>query len=221
MMFALALPTLLALAAPTPTADAAAVEALVRTAVSSWAAEEGAQIEVRRIKLQARAGCPVSAVEPPPGSLVSGKAVLRLRREGDGECGWATVSLARLEPVLVAVRGLRQGEAIAGAVAVEHRALTPGQRPAPHLTHDVLTARSVAAGAVITAGDVTVRRPKVGSRVDVALISGALTLKTFGHVIPCRRADEPSGTEVVCARLPSGKRVQGPLADGRVVVENP
>ena len=56
--------------------------------------------------------------------------------------------------------------------------------------------------------------PAPGALVAVRIRSGALTVEQSGRAVPCARG-------LACALLPSGRRVEGRLTDGRLLVELP
>lgn len=194
----------------------------VRDAATRWGADAGVQLDILNVDAAPSSGCEVEAIEAPPHAPATGSAVFRLRAASDGPtCGFARVTLAVLEPVLVLLRDVPAGASLEGALREERRSDAPSRRVARHVPAGAVALRALQAGDVLLAADARVPGPEVGDRVDVLWRRGTLRLATHGVVIPCRRQDASDFSPAVCVRLPTGKRVEGAYQEGRVLVEAP
>ena len=204
LTFPLATAFLLA-AAPTP--QGAVVAAL---------AVEGAEVEVAEVRVSQGAGCTADAWEALRPVDSSGPAGLRFEGHDarGGACqgfAWARVKVRA--PAVVTTRAVREGESLVAAVTLSPREVLPGRRSLGELPAGAVAGRSLAAGTSLDAQAVRVG-PRVGEPVAVVLRLGALSVEQPGRSVPCAR-------DRACALLPSGRRVEGHLADGRLLVEAP
>jgi len=124
---------------------------------------------------------------------------------------WAQVRVLARAPV--AARSLSDGEPLDGAVAWEEREVQAGRRPLAEVPPGATATRRLAAGALLDEAAVRLG-PRPGEPLPVLLRVGALTVEQPGRAVPCPRGR-------ACALLPSGRRVEGRLADGRLLVEIP
>jgi flagella basal body P-ring formation protein FlgA len=185
----------------------------VREALSRALAVPGGRVEALDWRPALPSGCAATEAEAARPLAASGRVAVRLRgTAAGGPCqgsGWAQVRV--LAPALVAARALREGEPLATAPAeVELRA---GRAPLAALPEGALAARAIPAGAPIDVGMLRVG-PRPGEPVVVVLRAGALTVEQSGRALPCARGRG-------CALLPSGRRVEGRLDGGRILVEMP
>ena len=215
-------PALLALALaaqPVPAAPCPAGLERACAAVTAALSLPGARAEVQSVRVSSGQACPSRTVESLRPVAGSGDAPLRMSGSlADGSrCeayGWARVRV--LAPALMLARSVVTGDALAGALApapaeVEVRA---GQAPPlATLPEGGRAARALVAGAALLAADVHAG-PLPGEPVTVVVRAGAVELATAGRAIGC-----PHGK--TCAVLPSGRRVEGRLEDGRLVLETP
>ena len=74
--------------------------------------------------------------------------------------------------------------------------------------------RMLRKGEVLMTGAIRANGLEPGSPINVTLLQGALRLSVTGTVIPC-------GGLRGCARLPSGKRVEGTMRGNTLIVEMP
>jgi len=201
--FSLAL--LLAVAAPAP----APVEAALRRAL----ALPGARVAVEGWRPALPDGCALAEAEAAQPISASGAVAVRLRgRSGERPCeawGWAAVRV--FQRGAVAARSHRAGEpleAVAGEVEVR-----PGRAPLADLPEGAVAARAIPAGAPVEESAVR-HGPLPGAPVAVLLRSGLIAVETSGKAVPCPRGR-------ACALLSSGRRVEGRLEGGRILVEPP
>jgi len=197
---------LLALAAaPTP-----------QLAVEAAVAAPGVEVELGEVRPSAGAGCQPASWEALRPVEASGQVPLRFdgRTAAGAACqgfAWARVKL--LATAAVTTRALREGEPLAGAVALTRQEVLPGRHALAELPEGAVADRPLAAGAVLDESRLRVG-PRPGEPVTVLLRLGALSVEQPGRAVPCLRGR-------ACAVLPSGRRVQGRLADGRILVEVP
>jgi flagella basal body P-ring formation protein FlgA len=214
----------LALLFAAPAAASDATPRVVTEALANALAVPGARIDVKAWKLSASGCTPESAeVERPIdgsgryGVKVSGPgcglATKLPRTTTPGVWGWATVNV--FAPVLVTTRSVRSGEALAGAVKELEKEVRPGRVPARfEELGTAKAARPLAAGQLLEAAHVEVLGPVAGSPIRVVVRAGALAITQTGRVVPCGRGR-------TCAVLPSGKHVEGSMANDTLVVELP
>ena len=210
MLRALALLALLC--APAPAAPAPA-SAAVREALARALALPGGRVEALDWRPTLPPGCVASAAESPRPLAASGRVALRLSGAGPaGPCqGWGWARVRVFAPALVAARPLREGEPVAAASdEVEVRG---GRAPLGALPDGAVAARAIPAGAAIDLGMLRVG-PRPGEPVAVLLRAGPLTVEQAARALPCARGRG-------CALLPSGRRVEGRLESGRILVEMP
>jgi hypothetical protein len=196
---------LLLASAPTPQGAATAALAL-----------PGAEVEVSEVRVGQGAGCAAETWEAMKPVDASGPAGLRFEgRDARGAAcqGFAWARLKVTAPAVVTTRALREGEPLEDAVALSPREVRPGRRPLAELPPGAVAQRALAAGAALEAESVRVG-PRVGEPVTVVLRLGALSVEQPGRAVPCAR-------DHACALLPSGRRVEGHLVAGRLLVESP
>jgi flagella basal body P-ring formation protein FlgA len=127
--------------------------------------------------------------------------------------GWATVRV--FAPVMVTTRAVRAGEVLAGAAKEMEKELRPGRAPArPEEITAAKAARALSPGQLIEAAHVEHTGPAAGLPIRVVVRSGALAITQTGRVVSCGRGR-------TCAVLPSGKHVEGTLANDVLEVELP
>jgi len=88
-----------------------------------------------------------------------------------------------------------------------------GHEPLSALPAGALASRTIAAGAQLESSLLQVG-PRPGEVVTVRLQAGALAVEQAGRALPCPRGR-------ACALLPTGRRVEGRLEGGRILVELP
>ena len=105
------------------------------------------------------------------------------------------------------------GAPLADSVGRVEREITLGADPV-EIEGGEIAAQSLAAGRVLEAGLIRRPGPTAGGRVSVVLQWGGLRVQEVGSLVSC------SGGRS-CARLPSGKQVEGVLSGDRLLVESP
>jgi hypothetical protein len=160
--------------------------------------------------------CAVSSARVAP-ILGSGSVAARLYGESKlgAPCeGWAWVKVQVFAKALVTTRAVLAAERLAAATQLEEREIRPGQNPLALLPDDAVATRLLGAGVVLDRSQVRGPGPALGAPITVLARAGSITLEQPGRVAPCP-------VNRACALLPSGKRVEGHLEDGRLVVEIP
>ncbi|HTN54122.1 MAG TPA: hypothetical protein VML50_17065 [Anaeromyxobacter sp.] len=198
---------LLALLLALPTADAAVAAALARP---------GARAEVEEVRRSAGRGCQAERFEALRPVEASGQVPLRV--EGRDAAGapcqaWVYARVRVLAPALLLDRPLEAGEPLEGAVRLAEVEIRAGRAPLAALPPEACAARPLRAGHPLEPSDVR-EGPAPGAPVAVVVRAGEVELTAEGVVAPCERGR-------ACAVLPSGRRVQGRYAAGRILVEAP
>lgn len=207
MPFAMLLALSLALpaAAPSP-----------QLAVDAALAVAGGRAELAALRTSSGAGCHPGRWEALKAIEGSGQVALRFdgrRDEGTACEGFAWAKVRVLAPLAVTTRAVREGEPLLGAVSVAEREVVAGRRALTALPEGAVADRPLPAGALLDERSVRLG-PQPGDPITVTLRSGALVVEQPGRAVPCSRGR-------VCASLPSGRRVEGRLQDGRLLVEVP
>jgi hypothetical protein len=114
---------------------------------------------------------------------------------------------------LAAAHAIKAGDALEGAIHAIDTDLRPGDEAIDALPEGARAASDIPAGAIITADRVRIG-PAPGASIEVLMQAGAIAVQQSATVVTCARH-----ATSVCAALPSGKRVSGRIADGRLVVE--
>jgi flagella basal body P-ring formation protein FlgA len=145
----------------------------------------------------------------------SGRFALKLvgARAGKACEVWAWARVKVFAQVPVASRSIRAGETLTSAVRIEEREIKPGHAPAT-LTDASVADRSLGIGQMIESDAVRAPGLRAGEPVKIILVSGTLAIEQTGRAVPCGRNRN-------CAVLPSGKHLEGTIADGRLVVQVP
>jgi hypothetical protein len=140
----------------------------------------------------------------------SGRYAVRVEGSGCGAWGWAEVKV--YGRTAVAVRPVARGERLEGAVAWVERPVRRGEQRLDAVPADAVAARPLSAGEALTAAALSLAGPRAGERVDVVVRMGTLELKQPGVVVPC------PGSRL-CARLPTGRKVEGRYVASENVLE--
>jgi hypothetical protein len=195
---------------------ASAVPPAVQTAIEAAAKVDGARVEVTRLATQGTHGCAIARAEVALPIEGSGRVTLRMAGQGrDGRAcsGWGTATVKVLAPAPVALRPVRTGESLDGAIDWAEREVLPGRAPVLVPAGAVAT-RPLTPGQLVDASSFRVRGPAVGEPIKVRVVLGAIAVEQVGRVTSC-------GLGKACASLPSGKHVEGRFVDGKLVVEVP
>lgn len=205
----------------TTASTTATATAVVESALAAALTVNGARVELMALELPAGACArarQVSRAEVQRPIEGSGRVAIKLVADGpDGESHetcqtWAWAKVRVVAKLAIARRPLRAGEALAGALTLEEREIRPGVRPLVDPDRAIAT-RFIAAGQVIDPAATRQPGPRPGDGIKVVVVSGALVVEQQGKVLSCGSA--------TCATLPSGRRVEGTLVDGRLLVQVP
>ncbi|BDG08006.1 hypothetical protein [Anaeromyxobacter paludicola] len=202
-----ALALLLLGAAPPPDPIPPAVAA----AVSAALVQPSARAEVVGLSPPPPAACAEVAPEPPHPLAASGRVALHFRGPGCDAWSWAEARV--YAPALELTRDVRAGEPLAGATRLREQEVLPGRRPLAALPEGATAAGPAAAGAPVEAALVRLG-PAPGEPLTVVVRLGALALEQPGRAVPCAPGR-------ACALLPSGRRVEGPIVGGKLLLEVP
>jgi len=193
----------------------AAVPPAVRDAVAV-AAAPGLRADAIAYAPATARSCPAERASALRPVAASGSVPLRVEgtdARGAPCAGWAWATVRVFARGLVATRPIRADEPLAGAVAPKEIEIGPGRAPVTDVPTGATAARAVAAGSPLEASSVR-SGPRPGEPVVVVVRAGVVAVAQPGRAVPCAR-------EHACAVLPSGRRVEGRLEDGRIVVEAP
>lgn len=206
------LPTLLMLAlaaAPAPVPPA------VRDALAAALAVPRARLVVGEYAARLPERCALRRAQPSQPVQGSARVALRLdgvTPEGLACSGWAWARVDVYVHGWVTVRTVRDGEPLAGAVQPAERELKPGRPLLTELPPGALAARALAAGQALGPESVRGTGPRPGDRVTVIARAGGITLTQPAQLVPC-------GAGRTCARLPTGRRVEGTLDGNQLLVD--
>jgi hypothetical protein len=180
------------------------------------AAAQGVRAEVVTWRPALAAGCEARRYEALRQVRASGDVPVRVDGADarGGACegfGWAKVRA--YGPALVTTRAVRAGDPLAGAVAPAEAEVARGRPLVATLPDGAVAARDLPAGARLEPAALR-GGPAPGAAVTVLFRAGALEVTRPGRAVPCLRGR-------ACALLPSGRRVEGRLEGGLVVVEAP
>ncbi|HVO19369.1 MAG TPA: SAF domain-containing protein [Anaeromyxobacter sp.] len=207
----------ISLAALAPAGLAPDLSDLAVRAVVAALALPHARAELVEVQVTAGRGCPADRAEALRPVTGSGEVPLRLLGTSpDGHpCeayGWARVRVVRAG--LVATRAVAAGETLEGAVEPAEVEVRPGHAPfLGELPGGARAARALAAGAPLSSADVR-EGPAPGEPITVVVLGEGLELSREGRALPCTPGRG-------CALLPGGRRVEGRLEAGRLVLETP
>jgi len=195
---------------------ASGVPAAVVEALAVASAAPGSRVEIRGYRATLPDGCTPNRAEASRPVDQSGRQAIELFGSDAGgfACqGWAFVDLKLTADAYVTTRVVKAGEPLEDAVRVARREIKPGSRPLHLLPEGARASRDLPSGATIlesqVGGAVTPGEP-----VKVVLHGHMLAVETSGRAVSC------SGGRT-CAVLSSGKRVEGRLEGGTLVVEAP
>lgn len=208
-------PPLLALAATLLGVSGATPPAAVVEALHAAAPRFADRVAILSYRAELPSACKVDGAEVVGGLVGSGQASVRLQGTQAGlACeGWATVQLRLFGHLWVTRQPIAAGAPVAEAVGRIEREIVPGLQPA-ELSGGEIAAQALAAGRLLEAGLVRRPGPTPGARVSVVLQWGGLKIQEAGSLVSC-----PG--DLSCARLPSGKQVQGVLNGSQLLVESP
>lgn len=189
-------------------APAFVVDAIARTS-------PGARATVVEYRPTLPSGCEATSAVALASPDLGGRLMLKLAGTSGGgvTCdGFATARAQLVGPVYVVTKAVARGAPLADAVVLEERPLQGLPSRVNDLTPGAIAAQPLPPGTVLETRHVAATGPKAGDKITMVLKSGAITLVQEGRLAPCI-----SGRS--CAVLPTGRRVEGQLVDGRLVVE--
>jgi hypothetical protein len=195
--------------------DAAAAPAAQR-ALDAALAIAGARVELVALGPASPRGCAPSDAEAPRPVNASGKVALRLAgidAQGERCEAWAWATVRVQAPALVVQHAVAAGEPLAPAVGLADREVLPGRTPLASLPEGAVADRALPQGVTLLLEHLRVG-PRPGEPLVVVVRTSGLEITQQGKALPCRRGR-------ACALLPSGRRVEGALASGRLVLESP
>jgi hypothetical protein len=191
--------------------------ASVASVLSTSLAAPRARLELLELHPSLPAGCVSHAVHFERRLSASGRYAVKLagNDSSGGPCqGWAWARVRVLTRVIVTTRSVKNGEPLGSAVLEEEREVLAGHTPLEALPEHALAAQSLKPGLLLEPFHVRSLAPAPGEPVTVVARSGEVSIVQHGRAVPCARGRS-------CARLASGKRVEGRLEQGRLVVEVP
>jgi hypothetical protein len=157
-------------------------------------------------------GCVAASAKVERPIASSGRYPVKL--EGAGCHGWIWVSVKVVANVRVATRALKPGDPLAEGTTLGPREITQGHTPLVDLADGLIAAAPIAAGQLIEPHQVRQSGTAPGESVQVEVHSGSVSILQSGRAVPCVRGR-------ACAVLPSGRRLEGRIQNGRLVVEIP
>lgn len=178
---------------------------LVREALA--AAAPALRVEVVDTGLALPPGCALAGVTAEPVRR-SGVVALSLAGRGCGGRGWARVRV--YAPAWTTARAVKRGEPLAGAVQQAEREVL-GDARLDAVPQGARAAMSLSRGLVLEARHLRPEGPQPGTRVTVVVVVGALRIEREAVALACPGR--------ACARLDNGRRLEGTLVDGKVLVK--
>lgn len=161
-------------------------------------------------------GCTLLQAMPTRPVQRSGSIALRLEGERENGTACAGTGVAQIQvktKVWVVEKDVARGEPLAGALTSKF--MDVGVRRALRaIPENAIARRRIPSGAIVEAQQVIVPGTEPGTPVRVVLHQGPVRVAQKGVIVPCIQ-------EHVCARLPSGKRVEGKFAEGVLEVSIP
>lgn len=201
--------------APGNTADR--VAGAIRQGLLDAAPGGVTRVEVTSHRDRIAAGCTVRSAKALGQVLGSGPVTLELEGSdfaGASCVGW-TWSQARLfSRALVTTRRLATGETLSGAFQPAERELLPGRTFALDAPTDAVAAYALQPDTTLGPDNIRTPAQIPGRTIAVELRYGDLVVEAQGRTVPC-------ALNAACALLPSGKRVAGNWANGRLEVSLP
>ena len=184
-------------------------ERVVRKALAS--AASGGRVELIDTGLALRQGCALIAAtaDRPERSGIVGLS-LSGRDAAQRPCsgkGWARVRV--YAPVWTTARAVKSGEPLDGVVLEVEREVT-ADAPLEAVPAGARAAMSLARGTVLEARHLRPEGPEPGTRVTVVVVVCELRIEQVGVALACPGR--------ACVRLENGRRLEGTLVDGKVVV---
>ena len=134
---------------------------------------------------------------------------------GGDECrGFAWVHVRYFQSVFVATEDLPAGADLAERLERKEQEILAARDFLRTLPEGAIARRHLREGEVVMTSAIRMNGLEPGSPIMVNLVKGALRLSVMGTAIPCNGLRG-------CARLPSGKRVEGAMQNNTLIVEMP
>ena len=182
---------------------------VLRTALSS--AARGGRVEIIDTGLALQKGCSLVAATAESVERSGIVGLWLAGRDADQRpCtgkGWARVRL--FAAVWTTSRAVKSGDPLEGAVKETEREVTGGA-PLDVVPKGARAAMSLARGTVLEARHLRPDGPEPGTRVTVLVVVNELRIEQVGVALACPGR--------ACVRLDNGRRLEGTLVDGKVVV---
>jgi hypothetical protein len=193
------------------------MEALAIGALTAALALTGARVELLDLKPAALSGCEARSAATSKKVDASGKIAVRFTgtTPAGAECqAWAWADVKVLAPALVAARDVADGAPLEpAAFRAGEEEVRPGRPPVTALPDGATALRALPVGTVLEPQHVRLGPPP-GEAIVVLVRDGALEVEQPGRATACAR-------DRVCAILPNGRRVEGQIERGRLVVAAP
>jgi hypothetical protein len=194
---------------------AAEAPAFVVETLREGVGRASARATIREYRPTLPAGCVADVAHQISAPDLSGRAMLKLggTSASGGRCeGFATVRASLTASVLVATRAVAKDQPLEGAFTLSEKDVTGHPEILSELPAGAVASQAVVPGVALTERMVRLPGPATGESVPVVVQSGPISITQDGRLAAC-------GTGHTCATLPSGKRVEGRLVDGKLLVE--
>lgn len=205
----LTLALLIAVTAPSASVAPAVAEALDRAI-----AIPGARLEIRSFR--AGGSCTAEAAEVSQPISASGRVAVRLRGlTNSGPCeAWAWADVRLFAKAFVATHAIREGESLQARTRTAEIEVRSVSAPVVSIPDGAVAASPIAAGSAVEARHLRNQNElRPGSAVEVDVVASGIRISQRGRAVPCVPGR-------ACAVLPSGRRVEGNLVAGRIVLES-
>lgn len=193
-----------------------AVPPPVAIAIHEGRVHAGDRVQIESYRGSMPTGCSLVQAVPTRPVQRSGSIALRLEGEREDGASCAGTGVAQIEvksKVWVVDQDIARGEALAGKMTAKF--VDVGVRRAMrNVPENAVARRGIRAGSIIERQQVILPGTEPGTPVRVVLQQGPVRVAQKGVIVPCTK-------ENVCARLPSGKRVEGSFAEGVLEVKIP
>ena len=133
---------------------------------------------------------------------------------GESCRGFAWVHVRYFQSVFVATDDVTAGSRLRERLHRQEQEIMAPRDFLKTLPNDALARRHLRQGEVVMTSAIRMNGLEPGSPIMVNLVKGALRLSVMGTAIPCNGLRG-------CARLPSGKRVEGTMENNTLIVEMP
>lgn len=202
--------------AATALSTSQAVPPSVAIAIHEGRVHAGDRVKIMSYRGSIPGDCQLLSATPTRPVQRSGSIALRLEgeRENGSPCAGTGVAKVQVKTkVWVSEKTIARGEALQGNLVTKY--MDVGVRRAMReVPGNAVARRQIQAGAVLELQHAIVPGTEPGTPVRVVLSQGPVRVAQKGVIVPCIK-------ERVCARLPSGKRVEGTFSAGVLEVKVP